>query len=83
MQTVAATGRLGSNKSGRNIPIRTRRGQKNQKEAFIARDEIILFLPITLKLVRIIAYARVEEKHDKSFLNNEDIQNQLLKVMFL
>jgi DNA polymerase-1 len=63
-----------------NIPIRTERGQKIRK-AFVFRDENYTIISADYSQIelRIIAW---RGKHDKSFLNNEDIHKSTASKVF-
>ena len=84
MQTVAATGRLSSNKPNlQNIPIRTERGRQIRK-AFVARDENYTLLSADYSQIelRIIAALSGEENMILAFKNNEDIHKSTASKVF-
>ena len=74
-QTVAATGRLASNKPNlQNIPIRTARGQEVRK-AFVAKDDdhVLLAADYSQIELRLVASMSGDENMKASFLKGEDI----------
>jgi DNA polymerase-1 len=73
MQTVAATGRLSSTNPICKTSLFTERGQKNQKSIY-ARDENYYNL-CRLPQIELRISCWWKGKHDKSFLNNEDIKS--------
>jgi DNA polymerase-1 len=84
MQTVASTGRLGSNNPNlQNIPVRTERGRLIRK-AFIARNENYVLLSADYSQIelRIIAALSGEDNMIKAFQNNEDIHKSTAAKVF-
>ncbi len=74
-QTVAATGRLSSNKPNlQNIPIRTERG-KNIRKAFVPRDgdHILIAADYSQVELRLIAELSGDKAMTEAFVNNRDI----------
>ena len=83
-QSVAATGRLSSNRPNlQNIPIRTNRGKKI-REAFVPKNNNYYLMAADYSQIelRIIAALSKDENMMKAFNNNEDIHKSTASKVF-